>query len=1281
MLPIEAPFRKSIIILRENGELKVEKHWENWSQLSKRQIIRKDHACRVNITVFACNPEEKSTDECMPEQQLEKQKTLPTTEASQSSEQLEAVPKPNCSAEVREKPTQTKTDMKVNHGPRFKSLPSEEQQKLIRAHQNLGHPSNERLSNALRIQGCRSEVSQGVLDMSCQTCQETKQPKHARPSRLHDYGDFNDKISMDGISWTSKNGKKFHLYHVIDHGTSYHAAIVAPNRSAESMIDCLQQVWLCWAGMANEIVTDSATEFESEEFQHFLQKNGMEHTMTNPDSHWQMGKVERHGGFLQNMLQKIDLEKPIQTYHELQQALTQCTSAKNCLSQKGGYTPQMLVFGKHPRIPGSVIGDESLPAHCLAEDEESYHGRRFKEQLELRTLARMAFHKADNDAALRRAMLRRTCPYRGRYENGDIVMCWRAGQGTKPGRWSGPMKVIVQDGDHTVWTTLSGQLYRMAPENVRPASMNVENQGNLNEAKPSNAEPERSASSMNLPETTTENNTELESPEQSLTPEETPPENFTHERQETPNPESLPEQPDQEPEVRSTPSEERSNADLQMTNLICTCVDENACDIDRQTPCAWRMEYDSRLNTRELSENTLEENWSLLATTAKKQRTEVRLSCLTPAEKAEFDRAKQAEIKNWLSTGTVAKILRNQLAPEQILRCRWILTWKPLDPTECTPERSHKAKARLVVLGYLDPEAAESPRDSPTLSKPSRMLALQLIASNSWTLQSFDIKAAFLQGKPSERTIAIEPVPEMKAMMKMKDSEVARLAKSAYGLMSAPLQWYAALHEELCRLGFQSSPMDPCLYVLRNEDQSPAGIIGIHVDDGICGGNEKFQTKLRLLEQKYPFGSYKTTEFTFTGIELKQRGDYSIVLSLQKYVGKINPIKVEVNRKTLENEKVTEEEKQSLRGLIGSLQYAATNTRPDLSAKLSNLQSEINKATVGTLLAANRVLHEAKTNKDVAITIKPIAVQDFCFMAFSDASFASKTKPESHSGSVIVGTHKNIMKNQKCPLSPLMWGCHKIQKVVTSTLAAETVSLASALDQLSWLRIFWAWILDARTKWKEPEKTLESLPPAVSVPTLRENDVAITDCKSLFDMTTRTAMPSCAEYRTQLMARSIKEMLNEGITLRWVHSGAQLADALTKWMESHFLRETLRIGAYRLCDEEATLKNRANNRNRLKWLKSQEENIYFLGVWMCSCVVLELQRTSSPEDGGAQRNSRREGKPFVKAKGFDWRGRQNRSSDGRGRPRKPGDWIRFAGGRKGETSAASVSANHKYTYA
>ena len=163
------------------------------------------------------------------------------------------------------------------------------------------------------------------------------------------------------------------------------------------------------------------------------------------------------------------------------------------------------------------------------------------------------------------------------------------------------------------------------------------------------------------------------------------------------------------------------------------------------------------------------------------------------------------------------------------------------------------------------------------------------------------------------------------------------------------------------------------------------------------------------------------------------------------------PNKISLDRRKQLEEKITEEERQHLRALIGSLQYASVHTRPDLSSRLSYLQSSINSATVETLIKANQTLHEAKKHHDVTIKIQSIPIPDVRFLAFSDASFASKGNPNSQTGTLIMATHKDIGHNTTCPVGPISWGSKKIQRVVTSTLAAETTSLGTVLDQLSWI--------------------------------------------------------------------------------------------------------------------------------------------------------------------------------------------------------------------------------------
>ena len=62
----------------------------------------------------------------------------------------------------------------------------------------------------------------------------------------------------------------------------------------------------------------------------------------------------------------------------------------------------------------------------------------------------------------------------------------------------------------------------------------------------------------------------------------------------------------------------------------------------------------------------------------------------------------------------------------------------------------------------------------------------------------------------------------------------------------------------------------------------------------------------------------------------------------------------------------------------------------------------------------------------------------------------------------------------------MVWHSKKIQKVAVSTLSAEAMALAGAVDMLSWVRLFWPWICDHRCNWRQADSTLLRLPPAFS---------------------------------------------------------------------------------------------------------------------------------------------------------------------------------------------------------
>ena len=187
----------------------------------------------------------------------------------------------------------------------------------------------------------------------------------------------------------------------------------------------------------------------------------------------------------------------------------------------------------------------------------------------------------------------------------------------------------------------------------------------------------------------------------------------------------------------------------------------------------------------------------------------------------------------------------------------------------------------------------------------------------------------------------------------------------------------------------------------------------------------------------------------------------------------------------------------------------------------------------------------------------------------------------SRQGTVIFTTDSHMADNQLSVICPIAWSSRKIPRVVRSTLSAEATALSGTLDRVSWLRVMWAWLRNPSTDWTNPSEILQHSPLATIA----------TDCKSVYDLSTKTSTPSCEEFRTTLECLLIRERLAEKCKLRWVRSQARLADCLTKAMDSSVLRKALALGKYSLFDELDILKQRADRRERLKWLSEQESKI------------------------------------------------------------------------------------------
>ena len=90
------------------------------------------------------------------------------------------------------------------------------------------------------------------------------------------------------------------------------------------------------------------------------------------------------------------------------------------------------------------------------------------------------------------------------------------------------------------------------------------------------------------------------------------------------------------------------------------------------------------------------------------------------------------------------------------------------------------------------------------------------------------------------------------------------------------------------------------------------------------------------------------------GLEVTHHGKY-ITLTQKKYKGSVSQILINVTRQIHKNDMLNEEEEKQLTTLVGQLNWIASQTRPNLSRGVLQLRIKVKKATIETLILANKI--------------------------------------------------------------------------------------------------------------------------------------------------------------------------------------------------------------------------------------------------------------------------------------------------------------------------------------
>lgn len=439
-----------------------------------------------------------------------------------------------------------------------------------------------------------------------------------------------------------------------------------------------------------------------------------------------------------------------------------------------------------------------------------------------------------------------------------------------------------------------------------------------------------------------------------------------------------------------------------------------------------------------------------------------------------------------------------------------------------------KYKARIVARGFLQRYGIDYyDTYAGVASQQSIRLLFSLYACFGGSLHHYDIKQAFINGTLKEEVFVKFP-KDLANLIGTLDPNLAnhdtfRLNRSLYGLKQAGNVWSEKLNHILTNSGFSNSKIDPYFYVYRNDNETE--FLVTYVDDII---NLKIKSSREWMKE---FGK---EDIKINEVPLNESliGFHVLDQEDKLQLHQLNYIETKAREFSAENSKnqfapVLENLPSAspdiahvpYQGLIGSLQYAATCSRPDIAFATSYMA----RFNLGYLYqhykAAKTILKYLYTTKDLKLTYNKSTAnnQKLTIKAYSDSDFASSKDPNDKRRSV----SGFLISIQNGPVS---WSSKRQTITASSAYEAELIAAHLCVKQILTITNL---LKELGIEYETPVKLLMDNQAAIK---LLKGPVVTTDSKSL-----------------DVKIFSIKDHVESGLLFpEYVNTSENVADMLTK---------------------------------------------------------------------------------------------------------------------------------------
>lgn len=905
----------------------------------------------------------------------------------------------------------------------------------LKLHRQFAHPPPDRLKRLVKDSGMKDQKILPFIDKvsrECNTCQQLR-PSPSRPVVGFPLAtDFNEVVAMDLKQL--KHGVL--ILHLIDHATRYSSGCIIKNKRKETIVEGILTHWVKWFGPPKKFLSDNGGEFINDELIDLAEKFNIVIKTTAAESPWSNGLCERHNALIASNIHKVRLDVGC----SVEVALAWSLSAKNCLANVQGFSPNQLVFGRNPNLPNVL--DNKVPANnveCVSKVLERH--------LNALHTARQEFVKAEASEKIRRALCRKTRSYSDQvYCSGDMVYYKRL----RSDQWHGPAKLLGKDGQ--VCLLKHGGLYiRVHPCRMSPVFADLQN----GKTSGTSSKPIENTEIMVV-----DGDQELSSPTQDSYDDcdsssyISSSESSDHGDSSTDsgdeyipaasrNDTSLSDDSEESvvSEVQTTPPVVEASTSWQGPAVSAKDLPNIKQKIAYKTSAAgescigtvhsrggkvggihWHFlniqpEGSDDVNSLSFRDNVVQ--WKEVLTSEDQGEISNFVYIGKHVSSSKFAAAKQVELDKWKEMRVYSEV---DHCNQDLISTTWVCTEK-------MKGGSLVCKARLVARGFEE-DSSQLSKKSPTCTKDSFRLALSIIASKGWSLQTIDIKSAFLQGEPLSRDVFLHPPKEANT------NKIWKLNQAVYGLCDAGRHWYERVKNELLKLDVKMSQLDKSVFY-HQVNQECVGIIIVHVDDFLFGGTDYFLTNvISKLHRLFVVGLVESCGMKYLGIDVKQK-ESTIYMSMDEYIETVMPVAIAPNRSSEKESVLSLHEKQEFKRLSGQINWCASQVRVDVGFSNCQLSNAVNP-TVHDLISANKATRQLKSFP-LTIAFSPLDCRKLTLCMFSDASFGNLPSGGSQGAYVI------FIVDQSGKANVLSWQSRKVRRVCNSTLSAECLAAVDCL--------------------------------------------------------------------------------------------------------------------------------------------------------------------------------------------------------------------------------------------